>query len=64
MVEVQAGPTRTSYSSFRSWLGCQERYRQTKILRAPRSPGWAMVGGSAVHLLTQWWEDEFSGASA
>jgi hypothetical protein len=61
---VEIKEPHTSYSSFRSWLGCQEKWRLTRVAEEDRVPGWPGVGGKAVHLLTQWWEEAYSGGSA
>lgn len=52
-------PTHASYSSLRSWLTCQMRWWLTKMHKTTRQPGYALVGGSAVHLVTEWWEAEY-----
>ena len=59
MVEI-GGPKPLSYSSLRTWLSCQEKWRQLRTLKRKRTPGWALVGGSAVHLITERWEMDFS----
>lgn len=60
VVEIGGPPQPVSYSQFRTWISCQERFRQLKLLLRKRLPGWAMVGGSAVHRLTEEWEMAYS----
>jgi hypothetical protein len=50
----------TSYSSLRLWLSCQVRWALLRVQGAPSQPGWARVGGRAVHDLTEQWEAEYS----
>lgn len=38
-----------SYSGFSTWKECGEKYRLTRQVKVPESPGWALIGGSAVH---------------
>ena len=45
--------TRLSYSQLNSWTHCGEQYRLERIVRVPRRPGWALIGGNAVHTLTE-----------
>jgi hypothetical protein len=52
----------TSYSSFTAWLRCQKKWELTRVEEVDRVPGWNLVGGKAVHLLTEQWEQEYSGA--
>ncbi len=44
---------RTSFSALNSYLECGEKYRRKKILGHPEVPGWALVGGKAVHEVTE-----------
>lgn len=61
MVEIGGPPgtPSTSYSAFRTWVSCQERWRLIKIIKRTRLTGWALVGGSAVHDLTSKWEEAY-----
>jgi len=60
---VEIGTPHTSYSSFSSWLRCQKKWELTRVKDVPREPAWNLVGGKAVHLLTEWWEGVYSGVS-
>lgn len=42
-----------SYSGFSTWKECGEKFRLTRIVKAPEVPGYALVGGSAVHTATE-----------
>lgn len=54
-------PEHASYSSLRAWLTCQEKWWRLKVDTPPaRKTGYALVGGSSVHLITEWWEAEYS----
>ena len=44
---------RLSYSQLNSFTTCGESYRLERVIRVPRRPGWALVGGSAVHEITE-----------
>ena len=46
-------PPHLSYSSKSAYLGCGERFRLEKVEKVQGIPSWAMVGGSAVHALTE-----------
>lgn len=68
MVEIVADtdegvtlPAHASYSALRSWLACQEKWWLTKMDPniPPSRPGFALVGGSAVHLVSERWESEY-----
>lgn len=54
-VEVEGGslPPHVSWSSFEAWLSCGKRYQLQKIIRVEQRPGWAAIGGSAVHAATE-----------
>lgn len=45
--------TRTSFSSLKQYLWCPEQWRRKRLLGHTELPGWAMVGGKAVHLVTE-----------
>lgn len=42
-----------SHSQVDNYQTCGERYRLEKVARVPRVPGWSLVGGSAVHSVTE-----------
>lgn len=42
-----------SYSGFSTWKECGEKFRLTRIIKVPEVPGYALVGGSAVHAATE-----------
>lgn len=44
---------RLSHSQLTSWASCGERHRLERVLRIPSTPGWALIGGSAVHEATE-----------
>jgi putative RecB family exonuclease len=46
-------PLNISYSQVNTYLTCSEKYRLEKVVRAPKIPMWAGVGGSAVHAVTE-----------
>lgn len=46
-------PLNISYSQVNTYLTCGEKYRLEKVVRAPKIPMWAGVGGSAVHSVTE-----------
>ena len=46
-------PAHLSYSSKSAYLGCGERWRLEKLESVPSVPSWAMIGGSAVHEMTE-----------
>lgn len=52
-VEIGPGPAYVSYSQFTGWLKCGEQYRLKRIARVKELPGWAGVGGSALHKATE-----------
>jgi putative RecB family exonuclease len=37
-------------------LNCGEQWRLSRGLHLPEAPGWALVGGSAVHTATEWYD--------
>lgn len=60
-VEIQPGPAYVSYSAFTGWLKCGKQYQLRRIFKVKELPGWALVGGSALHNATavidqQLWE--------
>lgn len=44
---------RLSHSQLNGWTGCGERYRLERIVGVPQRPGWALIGGNAVHDTTE-----------
>lgn len=48
--------TRTSYSSFKTYMDCPEKWRREKFLGQKTGPMWAGVGGRAVHAAAEVWD--------
>lgn len=46
-------PAHVSHSQYGSWLRCQKAFQLERIQRAPKTPAWWLVGGSAVHEVTE-----------
>jgi hypothetical protein len=46
-------PKHISYSQLTTMLDCGERYRLERLIGLPSRPGWATVGGTAVHEATE-----------
>ncbi|PVU81358.1 hypothetical protein DDP54_15775 (plasmid) [Cellulomonas sp. WB94] len=46
-------PRGLSYSQRSSFTRCGEAYRLTKMFRVPENPAWNLIGGSAVHKVTE-----------
>lgn len=44
---------RLSHSQLSGWASCGERHRLERVVRVPSLPGWALIGGSAVHEVTE-----------
>jgi putative RecB family exonuclease len=42
-----------SYSGLSTYKECGEKFRLTRIIKVPEVPGYALVGGSAVHTATE-----------
>lgn len=42
-----------SYSGASTLAECGEKFRLTRIVKVPETPGWALIGGSAVHKATE-----------
>jgi PD-(D/E)XK nuclease superfamily len=42
-----------SYSGLNTYVECGEKFRLTKIVKVPEMPGWALIGGRAVHTTTE-----------
>jgi len=42
-----------SFSRYTSYLRCGKGYELDRVMKAPRLPGWYLVGGSAVHEVTE-----------
>ena len=38
-----------SFSSFTSWVRCGKSWQLEREIKAPQSPAWYFVGGSAFH---------------
>lgn len=47
-------PAHASHSSIELWSSCGKRYFLQKIQKVPEPPAWYLIGGSAVHLATEW----------
>jgi hypothetical protein len=50
-----------SYSGLSTYTECGEKFRLTRDVGIPEVPGWALVGGSAVHTATENVDREFMG---
>jgi CRISPR/Cas system-associated exonuclease Cas4 (RecB family) len=48
-------PEHTSHSAIASYLRCQKAY-ELKKLGVEEVPSWWLLGGSAVHTATEWWD--------
>lgn len=46
-------PPHFSYSSLTTYMECNHKWYLSKIARVPEIPSWWLVGGSAVHTLTE-----------
>lgn len=46
-------PEHVSHSQFTSWLRCQRAFFLERIAGAPKIPAWWLIGGSAVHEVTE-----------
>lgn len=44
---------RLSHSAVEDYAQCGEKYRLRRVARVPQVPGWALVGGSAFHAVTE-----------
>lgn len=44
---------RLSFSQLSSYARCPEQYRLERVVKVPQTPSWALVGGSAVHVITE-----------
>jgi putative RecB family exonuclease len=42
-----------SYSGLSTYKECGEKFRLTRLVKVPEVPGWALIGGSAVHTATE-----------
>lgn len=42
-----------SWTQINSWLDCGERFRLERVAKAPVVPAWYLVGGKAVHSVTE-----------
>lgn len=52
-IEIGVGPAYVSYSSFTGWLKCGKQWELKRIHHVQEKPGWALVGGSALHAATE-----------
>lgn len=50
-------PQTLSYSQMSSMQTCSWRWALERGFHVPQQPSWATVGGSAVHLATEWWDN-------
>jgi len=51
-----------SFSSFTSWVRCGKSWQLEREIKAPQSPAWYFVGGSAFHeAVEKYLRDEVSG---
>ena len=57
-------PPHLSYSSKSAYVTCGERFRLEKVEAVPSKPSWAMVGGSAMHTLTETLDRQLFGIDA
>src|SRR5438874_2553091 len=55
-LQMRRPPEHMSHSQATSFLSCGEQYRLEKVVRVPQVPGWALVGGSALHLATEYYD--------
>ncbi|MEW1959808.1 PD-(D/E)XK nuclease family protein [Kineococcus sp. NPDC059986] len=53
MIELRDLPGHASYSQLDTWLTCGEKYWLQKATTIPNVPSWSLLGGSAVHSLTE-----------
>lgn len=51
-------PTYVSYSALSTWLDCGWQYYLTRLVKEEERPSWWLVGGSAVHLATETFDNE------
>ncbi len=51
-------PPHFSYSSMSSWMQCGQQYYLQKMAHVPELPSWWLVGGSAVHAVTEQYDLE------
>lgn len=47
-------PVSLSWSQIETLQSCGEKYRLSRVLRAPRTPAWWFIGGSLVHEMTEY----------
>lgn len=48
--------THLSYSALETWQDCGEKFRLSRVEKVGEVPAWALVGGSAVHSVTEVWD--------
>lgn len=51
-------PDHLSYSQVTTMKKCGEQYRLSRLMKLPEAPGWAMIGGHAVHSTTEFFDSE------
>jgi hypothetical protein len=44
---------RLSHSQLTGWASCGERHRLERVIGVTQRPGWALIGGSALHEMTE-----------
>ena len=57
VTEIIKLPQHMSYSQMSSMQTCSWRWALERGFHVPQQPSWATVGGSAVHLATEWWDN-------
>jgi len=50
------GKNHTSYSAFDTYQQCGEKYRLSRVLAVPEEQSWWLIGGSAFHTASEWWD--------
>lgn len=53
MLTKYPAPSHMSHSQVTGMLSCGNRYRLERLMGAPSVPGWALIGGSVVHSVTE-----------
>lgn len=51
-------PPHVSYSALTTYLDCGWKYYLTRVERVKERPTWYLVGGSAVHTATEYYDKE------
>jgi hypothetical protein len=49
-------PLHVSHSQKNSFAECPERFRLERVWKVPQAPSWWLIGGSALHLATETWD--------